>query len=121
MAVGFNGIPFRVRVQGMAQLPFPVRASDSSETYSAVILIDTRTRVNQLAALQSGVSILPAMAGGGVVNRDWGPGAKTLIFPAAAGDEDTRSAILTEFVVLPRLLSDDNWEADATWVLVGST
>ena len=120
MAVGFNAVPFDVRVDDAASLPYPIQDDDGIETYTASLIVASKTNVDALKALKSTVTILPALAGGGLVVVEHGAGAKTLIFPRYSGVEQTETAILTAISARMHAVLSDHWSVDATRVIITS-
>ncbi len=120
MAVGFStDVTFKVIVDDEGRLPYPVPASDSDlKTYDATILLDSQADYDLLEAYVSGVTILPAMGGGGLVDVSRGRGSRTLTIPLSTGAERAFRAILTALSGRVRVMSDDTLAADASFLVL---
>lgn len=117
MAVGFDDVSFRVYVTEEAQFPLPIPDESGFEWYEATLRFDSRADYLALDALLSGIDIIPAMAmrGGGIVNRRWGPGSKSLTYPRGNSAEVTIPAILVSLTPLADVLRDEV-QAEARWL-----
>lgn len=120
MAVGFStDVTFDVSVDDDARLPYPAPAQDSDlKTYDATILLTNQAEYDLLEAYVSGITILPAMGGGGLVDVTRGRGARTLTIPLSNGGEKAYRAILTAISARPRLIEDTHLSADVSFVVL---
>lgn len=123
MAVGFDSILFDVMVEDDIYMPSPLPDENGFKWLDATLRFESRDDFDAMNLLLSAVDIQPAMAmrGGGIVSLRWGVGSKTLIYPLGnAGDERSRSAILVSFTSKSDLLRD-LIEADARFLVFGTT
>ncbi len=122
MAVGFDAaVTFQVRPDDEARLPMPVPADDGTyETWSASIILATRSDYDDLKAYKSYYTVLPAMGGGGLVITTAGRGRRTLVIPTEDGNEAGYYAILSQISANLRMLSDEGHTADVEFLILGA-
>lgn len=119
MAVGFDGVPFDVLVDGDGKLPQPIPDENGLFTYTASLLISSGENQQSLRDLHSKVTVIPAMAGGGTLVVERGPGAKHLIFPLGSSGTREMYAVLTEWNAHPFHFKNEDRVVDVTWILGG--
>ena len=120
MAVGFDSIAFSCYPDGDGFLPSPAAGEGNNpDAYQATVRL-TSANLASLVALKSVATTVPAMGfvSGGTLVIEAGPGARTLIYPDAEGDEVTVSAVLTDVAPVAHLLHDEV-RAELTFLLVG--
>lgn len=119
MAVGYAAVAFAVlATEGTLPAPAPGELCD---VYAATIRLAATADVAALRALRSRVTEKPAIGGLGLgtVVVEAGPGVRTLTIPLPAGGELAYDAILTDLRPTANLLRADQWQAEATFLLVG--
>jgi hypothetical protein len=120
VAVGFStDVTFKVRVDDEARIPHPVPATDSdAESYQATILLDTYADYLTLRSYVSGVNLIPAMGGGGLVQVTRGRGTRTLTIPISSGGEVSYRAVLIAISPLVYKITDSNLQADVEFLIL---
>lgn len=120
MAAGFSVVDFKVIPNG-DQLPVPSKDPLSGrENYRANVFIPSSAQLSTLRSYLSGVTIIDALGGGGIIVVERGPGKKTLTYPTANGGETSRSAILISVEAEVRMLHSNYIEAAVEFILVDS-
>jgi hypothetical protein len=121
MAIAFNDIPFDVLLDDEGRVPMPVADDTGLDSYTATILFATRSDYTDFRALQSTVTVMPALGGGGVIKvKPGGSGPFVLTFPAGNHADHSRYAVLVGFEGVQFNDRDGFARADVTFY-VGDT
>lgn len=115
--VAFDSNEIRIFTDSDGRLPLPVPDDNGMETYTATLLIASKAIQDALKLLHSKVTVLPAMAGGGLFVVERGPGKKHLIYPIGNEETEERYAILISFTPLAFGFRDTDRTIEATWLL----
>lgn len=123
MAVGFGTVLFSVYSPD-GTLPAPVPDERGWKRYAASIQVGSNADVETLDGLVSTITEKPAIGmrnGGTVIVEGGSAGARTLTFPTPNGGERVFTAILTSIQPVANLLHADQWQVEATWLLLVET
>lgn len=121
MAVGFGIVAFSVYTDG--ELPQPEAGEGGVLTWSASLKIASSANMESLRNYLTIVTVRPAL---GLVNQgmaliEAGPGIRSLTIPEGNGATRQYDAVLTSFAARSRLLTDEAWTVDASFLLLEET
>jgi len=106
MAAQFDGLPFKVIVDGEGRMPRPVRQENKTLLYSAEIRIPI-SDMTDWESRQSWFSVAPALGTkGGRITVETGPGALSCTIPQQSNVDRTALALLQSITPLASLLGD---------------